>query len=41
MLGRDPRLRQPPIGEQFAKPTRVLAIGLGARFCPMKCVWSW
>jgi len=30
MLGRDPRLRQAALGEQFAQPPRVLAIGLGA-----------
>jgi len=30
MLGRDPRLRQPALGEQFAQPPSVLAIGLGA-----------
>jgi hypothetical protein len=30
VLGRDPRLRQPAIGEQLAQPTRVLAIGLRA-----------
>ena len=29
MLGRDPRLRQPPLGEQLAQPAGVLAIGLG------------
>ena len=30
MLGRDPRLRQPPLREQLAEPQRVLAVGLRA-----------
>jgi hypothetical protein len=30
VLGRNPRLRQPAIGEQFAQPPGVLAIGLRA-----------
>jgi hypothetical protein len=34
VLGRDPRLRQPPVGEQFAQPARVLTIGLGAALAP-------
>jgi hypothetical protein len=34
VLGRDPRLRQAAVGEQFAQPARVLAIGLGAPLAP-------
>jgi hypothetical protein len=34
VLGRDPRLRQPPVGEQLAQPLRVLAIGLSAPLAP-------
>ncbi|HEY6694427.1 MAG TPA: hypothetical protein VI006_16365 [Solirubrobacteraceae bacterium] len=34
MHGRDPRLRQPPLGEQLAQPAGVLAIGLGAPLAP-------
>jgi hypothetical protein len=34
VLGRDPRLRQPPVGEQFAQPARALTIGLGAALAP-------
>jgi len=30
MLGRDPCLRQPAVGEQLAQPPGVLAVGLGA-----------
>jgi hypothetical protein len=30
VLARDPGLGQPPVGEQLTRPTRVLAIGLGA-----------
>src|SRR4029453_4994529 len=29
VLGRDPGLREPAVGEQLAQPARVLAIGLG------------
>jgi hypothetical protein len=30
VLGRDPRLREPPVAEQLAQPPGVLAIGLRA-----------
>jgi hypothetical protein len=30
VLGRNPRLRQPPLGKQLAQPAGVLAIGLRA-----------
>ena len=34
VLGRDPRLGQPAVGQQLAQPARVLAIGLRAPLAP-------
>src|SRR3954447_5856398 len=34
VLGRDPRLGQPALGEQLAQPPGVLAVGLGAPLAP-------